>query len=186
MITDKYPTPSKRGWGENSHTWEGPCCLHTGSLCWWHLGFSSWGFWAVQEGREVSWRGEGNLQITLAAWRRKVPSPQNGYEFQTQSSSDKIWKQAERRNKNKVSPAPHFPDSIPHHPWLLSPFGSIHLFQHNGTARDGAGKNTHPSLAHSLVWDVSLNPWGKEAMDPGARRSRSWLTRWLLHAKGST
>lgn len=69
------------------------------------------------EGRGcVSRREGGNLGMTLAAWRGKVPSPENYYESQTQSSSEKIWKQSGRRNQNKVSPAPPFPDSIPHHP----------------------------------------------------------------------
>lgn len=68
-----------------------------------------------------------------------------------------------------MSPAPSFPDSIPHHPWLLSPFSSNHFFQHNGTTHDGAGKK--PILAQPTGW---YEPWvwSPEARKPWIRGSQ--------------
>lgn len=69
-MTDKDPTPSKRGWGEISDIQEGPCWLHTGSLCWWHLfwglGLSVLGLYRNgglgEEGGDVSLGEKGRIQ----------------------------------------------------------------------------------------------------------------------------
>lgn len=62
--------------------------------------------------------------------------------------------------------------------WLYSPL------QHSGTAHDGTGKNTRPSLAHSPAQDMDLNPRGKEAADPGLP-GLVLTNRGLLHTKAA-
>lgn len=161
--TDKYPTP--RGWSGNSNTQKGSW-THTSSLCWRHLWCSSWGFWALGEEKEGSYRREsGNDSNCL---ERKIPSPENNYVF-------KCNHQTTCGNQNKVSPAAPFPDSIPHHPWLPSPFSSNHFFQHNGTAHDWAGEKP---ILQPTAW-CELWVWSPEARKPWIRapRSPSWLAQ---------
>lgn len=64
-------TPSKRGWGENSGTWE-DLAAHIQVL-------SGGGTWDLHK---VSEKEEGNMEMTLVVWSWKVPSMENDYGFQ--------------------------------------------------------------------------------------------------------
>lgn len=154
-MTDEYLTPSNRGWGENSGTRGDPCCLHTGCIWWWHLR-SSQG--SKEKGREY-----GNDSSCL---EKKGPfygkwlwiSSVIIFEHNMQT----VW---EEKPKQGVSCA-SFPRQHPSSPmitfssWLCSPLSA------QWHSSWWCWKKPHPSLVHGLVWNVGLNPWGKETTDP--------------------
>lgn len=82
-MTDKYSTPSKEA-GVKIQASERVVVGYTQVVSvggTWDLLPEVFGLYRKEGG--LSQRGEGNPGMTLAAWRGKVTSPENDYEFQT-------------------------------------------------------------------------------------------------------
>lgn len=73
-----------------------------------------------------------------------------------------VW---EKKPKQGVSCA-SFPRQHPSSPMITFPFWLCSPLSAQWHSSWWSWKKPHPSLAHGLVWDVGLNPWGKETTDP--------------------